>query len=304
MKKIVLAVLFTFALSSVAFASPLTDYSKGKAALDINYRVSPDYNVDSKFGDFNLKEEAKNIGLPTNFDGDSNVEWGFTYGIGNNWALQYRQATPKGQLKLIDHTGTNYEIPDYQMVSRISANETSTPIQSILDELPLSSANVNIESKTRVEEYNVMYKMDKNFSLFTGIVRATPSAKVNAGAEAYWGDAYSGNVGFQGHDKNIWQFGFVAVKPLNKDLTSYGIASLGSDYRNWEIGLGYKIAKDLEFNVNYRDMKIDDMKVANVSFTEGSYGMAKQANHTQKQSYDLKNDTTIKGWGFGITYIF
>lgn len=281
MKKIVMVVLFVFALSSVAFASPLTDFSKGKAALDINYRVSPDYDLNARVNDFNVNAEAKKIGLPTNFDGDNNLEWGFTYGIGNNWALQYRQATPKGNLTLID-----YSRPD-----REENVVNSTPIQDFLYDSHLHAVNVNLEAKTRVDEYNVMYKMDKNFSLFTGLVKASPSLKVNASVQPNRNQLpFSGNVSFQGEDKNIWQFGVVAVKPLNNDFTTYGIASVGSDYHNWELGLGYKIAKDLEFNVNYRDMKIDNMKFAN--FT------------TPNHSYDLTTDTKIKGWGFGVNYNF
>ena len=290
MKKIVMAVLFIFALSSVAFASPLTDFSKGKAALDINYRVSPDYDLDARVNDFNVNAAAKEIGLPTKFDGDSNLEWGFTYGIGNNWALQYRQATPKGKLTLVDYKYKNNDGDDGEVLT-LKAAQSNNIIQDILEDSPFDAAKLSLTSKTRVEEYNVMYKLDKNFSLFTGIVKASPSLKANASAKLYWDDAsYSGDVSIQGHDKNIWQFGVVAVKPLNKDFTTYGIASVGSDYRNLEVGLGYKVAKDLEFNVNYRDLKVDDMKFAN--FT------------TPEKSYNLTTDAEIKGWGFGVTYNF
>jgi predicted porin len=259
MRKCVLAILFIFALSSVAFASPLTDYSKGKAALDLNYRVSPDY--DASLGVKGTDLDTGKVG----FDGDSNVEWGFTYGIGNNWALQYRQATPTGNLAI--PFGGIYEPQSTTALSKSLASEGP--------EIP----TLNFESKTRVEEYNVLYKLDKNFSLFTGIVRANPSVKVG----------YSPIVdhfAIQGDDKNIWQFGVVAVKPLNKDFTTYGIASFGSDYRNWEVGLGYKVAKDIDFNVNYRDMKVDDMKLVGIV------------------GPDLTTDSEVKGWGFGVTYNF
>lgn len=261
MKKLVMAILFVFAISSVAFASPLTDYSKGKAALDLNYRVSPDYNA--SIGVDGVKE--LNSGKVA-FDGDSNLEWGFTYGIGNNWALQYRQATPKGSLSI--------------------ANDPRVPSFAAEGGDGYISNNTNLEAKTRVEEYNVLYKLDKNISLFTGVVKANPSLKISGNLFLF----PDGDVTIQGHDKNIWQFGLVASKPLNDKLTTYGIASFGSDYRNWEAGLGYKIAKDVELNVNYRDMKVDNMKVASLS---DGY-----------ESHDVKSDTQIKGWGFGVTYSF
>ena len=263
MKKIVLVVLLVFAMSSVALASPLTDYSKGNAAVDINYRNNSTYDVNAGINGIPGK-------IGESFDGKNNFEWGFTYGIGNNWALQYRQATPKGTMNLID-----YSISQPEEMSRSSY---------------LTAANVNLEAKTRLEEYNVLYKLDKNFSLFTGLVKATPRFKVNAGVQLGWEDNYSGDLAIQGHDKNIWQFGFVASAPLADKLTAYGLASFGSDYRNWEAGLGYEIAKNLELNVNYRDMKVDNMTVAGISTPDGNF--------------DVKTDTKVKGWGFGVTYKF
>lgn len=258
MKKFVLATLFVFALSSVAFASPLTDYSKGKAALDINYRVSPDYDASGRV------EGIKGASGTLSFDGDSNLEWGFTYGIGNNWALQYRQATPKGTFSYGGYTEEN-------------RGETIPTIAGypVGDNVPAFS----LEAKTRVEEYNVLYQLDKNVSLFTGVVRANPSLKVGIPEIAL-------NATIQGEDKNIWQFGVVGSKPLNDNLTAYGLASFGSDYRNWEAGLGYKLCKDVELNVNYRDMKVDNMDVGSLF------------------NLNAKTDTQIKGWGFGVTYNF
>ncbi|MEG6584811.1 hypothetical protein [Dendrosporobacter sp. 1207_IL3150] len=291
MKKFVMFILFSFVLSSVALASPLTDYSKGAAALDLSYRVSPDFDVNAKVNDFNVTDAAKDFGIPTNFDGDSNLEWGLTYGIGNNWALQYRQATPKGKLTLIDYSWDDYAV------------EKPAASKAVINDLPFYSANLTVVNKTRTEEFNVLHKLDKNFSLFTGLVRATPSIQVNAGVEVYPGQAIGGDISFNGHDKNIWQIGIVAVKSLNNDLTAFGTASYGNDYRNFEAGLGYKITKNIEFNVNYRDMKIEDMKLASLYFTDSSEVQPLSAS-SDTTRYDLTTDTRIKGWGFGVTYNF
>lgn len=246
MKKIVFAVLFVFALSSVALASPLTDFSKGKAALDINYRSDADYDVNpginglGKLGDIAL-------------DSDSNLEWGFTYGIGNNWAMQYRQATPKGTL------GFN----------------------------PSPSLSVGLEAKTKVEEFNVLYKLNKNFAAFTGAVKAAPSARVSVASAP----AFSGDLAIAGHDKNIWQVGVQAVAPFADKFTAYGIAAYGSDYRNWEAGIGYQLSKDVELNVNYRDLKVENMNMVGLSVPSWGIG-------------NVTSDVRQKGFGFGATYKF
>lgn len=266
MKKLVLAVLFVFALSSVAIASPLTDFSLGKAALDLNYRSSPDY--DANVGINGIGKTDK-IAL----DGDNNLEWGFTYGIGNNWALQYRQAAPKGTLGLIDVSMED------EMAARSYYN-------------PITSLNASLEAKTKVDEYNVLYKMNKNFAFFTGIVKAAPSAKLSIGVGTYE-NSYSGDIAIAGHDKNIWQFGLQAVAPFADKFTGYGIAAFGSDYRNWEVGVGYQLSKNLEFNVNYRDMRIDNMSMVGLSIPtyNGVIG-------------DVTSDVQQKGLGFGVTYKF
>ncbi len=57
MKKVVLVVSFLFLFSAVGFASPLTDFSQGKASIDLNWRPSGDfddgaYTYDGASGNF------------------------------------------------------------------------------------------------------------------------------------------------------------------------------------------------------------------------------------------------------------
>lgn len=259
MKKVVLTVLLVFILSSVAMASPLTDFSRGNAALDINYRANADYNVDPGIdGKGKLGDVA--------FDSNNNLEWGYTYGIGNNWAMQYRQATLKGTLGLYNG---NYGQSE-------SEKRYST-----------TTINANVEAKAKVEEYNVLYKINKNLIAFTGAVKVAPSARLNLGISPYG----SGDIAIAGHDKNIWQFGLQGVVPFADKYTGYGIAAYGSDYRNLEAGVGYQISKNVEFNVNYRDIKIDNMTMVGVNIPDSGIG-------------DVTSDVHQKGFGFGLTYKF
>lgn len=81
MKKlaVILAVLLcTFMTAGVTTASPLTDYSAGKVALDVNWTPSLD-----------IEAEGETI------DGkNGNFDFGLTYGLGNKWAIQYRYFNP------------------------------------------------------------------------------------------------------------------------------------------------------------------------------------------------------------------
>ena len=261
MKKVVLTVLLVVALSSVAMASPLNDFSKGKASLDINYRSNADFDVNPGINGLGKLGDIA-------FDSNSNLEWGFTYGVGNNWALQYRQATPKGTLGLFNATSTQREL------TKISSDG-------------ITAINVNLEAKTKVEEYNILYKMDKNFTAFTGLVKASPSVKLGVGIDPYG----SGDLAIVGHDKNIWQFGLQAVAPIADKFTGYGIVGFGKDYRNLEAGVGYEVSKDIELNVNYRDMKIKNMSMVGLNIPKLEIG-------------DVTSDVHQKGFGFGLAYKF
>lgn len=75
MKKTVLMFMSLMMVSSSSFASPLTDYSAGKVAIDLAVRPNNSVEVGQ---------------WPADGEG-TNVDWGVTVGIGHDLALQYRQ---------------------------------------------------------------------------------------------------------------------------------------------------------------------------------------------------------------------
>lgn len=83
MKKIsLIATVMIFALSSVAFASPLTDFSQGKVAVDINFR--PDADITCS-GSLTGSVKGKN----------DNIDLGATIALGNKFAFQYKNSNQK-----------------------------------------------------------------------------------------------------------------------------------------------------------------------------------------------------------------
>lgn len=89
--------------------------------------------------------------------------------------------------------------------------------------------SVDVEAKTRVEEYNVLYKVNKNFSALTGYVNAKPSASLSATD----GEENIG-VSLTGHNKNIWQVGMMGTVPIKDKFTAYGIAAVGNVITIWK----------------------------------------------------------------------
>lgn len=121
----------------------------------------------------------------------------------------------------------------------------------------------------RAQELNLLYRLNKNTAAFAGYHRA----KFNI----------SDSVSTP--NKNTLQAGLIGNIEIAKKTDVYGIVGFGKDLVNYEVGISYELAKDIEFNVDYRYKK-----VKNLSDTIGSF------------SY--KDDVTAKGVGCGITYKF
>lgn len=83
-KKVLLTLAAAMAVSSVSFASPLSNYDQGKLAIDLNTSISPKVELSS--GDLSGNDDAKNrLGAAV------------TYGLGDKWAVQYKYLDNKSK---------------------------------------------------------------------------------------------------------------------------------------------------------------------------------------------------------------
>lgn len=110
MKKRVLATIVAIsAISSVGFASPMTDYSQGNVAVDLSVRASNHTDMDGNSGD----------GKTANFN------YGLTVGMGDNWAFQYKKdnADSKTFTEGGGNTGhTELESNQYNVLYKLDQN--------------------------------------------------------------------------------------------------------------------------------------------------------------------------------------
>ncbi|MDR7868791.1 MAG: hypothetical protein RIN56_18515 [Sporomusaceae bacterium] len=276
MKKITLIALLVFAFTSVASAAPLMDFEKGKVALDYTFRPSLDFSatgtISGYAGDLPVIgsiNQSFSFSGSRDFSGDSNVELGLTFGIGNKWALQYRQYNPTGNIW--SYRDTN-------------PSDSSEYIQ------------IGFDGKIRSDEYNLLYSFNKNWAGFVGAVRY--KGGVSAGGSASI-NGWSGGLTIPelwSDDQDTFQFGVVGSYNIANKTNLWGLASFGSDYRNWEAGLSYDLGKDIQLNVSYRDTKFDSLKFAGANINAPA-GL--ESSHAS-----VTSDVTVKGWGFGLTYKF
>lgn len=325
MKKLALTVLFVFALSSVALAAPLMDYEKGKVGFDYTYR--PNASIDGSLGFEGSKTtiykgyedsaaqaetQTANQYWSGSFDGKANLDWGITVGLGKKFAVQYRGYNTETDTYSYDLS--NFLNPGVPEASRMQISENGYD-NGYYDE---QSAILSIKNKVKTEEFNVLYKLGKNVSAFTGVVRANTKFSPSFSADSRWGYSDGCNyaegmkLGFPSlasEDKNMWHIGLVGVAPIAKKTNLFGIVSVGNDYRNWEAGVSYAVAKDWEFNVNYRNMKIDKLSMGSLNMydTHQHYGEGSAVtyqNDTLISGTANVKDVTVKGWGFGLSYKF
>jgi hypothetical protein len=302
MKKLVLTVLFVFALSSIGMAAPLMDYSKGKVGFDYTYRPSVDFDGSIGYEGSYVENNNGEITRDTasqywsgSFDGKANLDWGLTIGLGNNFAFQYKGFNAKTDRYSYNLGG---------MMPMMAADGDD----GYVDE---NSSALTVKGKIKTDEMNVLYKVGKRVAAFTGVVRASSSFSPSFNSsyqEGYPNDLYQDSltVGLpelKSEDKTMWHIGVLGVAPIAKKTNAFGVVSVGKDYRNWEAGISYELAKDWEFNVNYRNMKIDKLTMGSLAISdsytdgEGSY------SSTLSGTANLK-DVELKGWGFGVTYKF
>jgi len=131
---------------------------------------------------------------------------------------------------------------------------------------PESASTQGAVAKFENNEYNVLYKLNKGVSAFAGLVTAK-------------GTLSEGALSISANSKNLWQVGVIGSTEIAPKTNLWGVAAAGTNWTNYEVGIGYEFTPNLEFNVNYREVQ------------------AKNLNFL-----GLSGDGKAKGLGFGLTF--
>lgn len=178
--------------------------------------------------------------LDLSVDGDStdgkskSVDVGVTFGLGNNLALQYIHNSAK--------TDTTY-----------------------------LSSSLNFKDEITVQQFNILYKVAENASVFAGYTQAKDDLVTSIGT-------------FSGKSIKGYQVGLQGNLPINGKLSSYGIISAGNKITSYELGLTQQINTNLDVNLFYKNLKYKDLEY--------------------NDEPDYKFDGKADGVGIGITYKF
>jgi len=199
-KKILMIVAVVTMMPSVVSASPLVDYSHGKVAVDLTWRNS---------------DVAMSHSFIPNLDKRYNMDWGFTAGLGNNLAIQYRQFNPRSK--------------DYSV----------------------SGASINLQLET--QEVNVLYKFDKNVIAYAGIMETKGVINQNISGGNHVGistnKASKWQVGLIGTAKLAEKTTAYASIGTGKDLTTWEIGIGQEIGPNLEFNVDYRLVKAKKFEI-------------------------------------------------------
>ncbi len=172
------------------------------------------------------------------FDKKYSVDGGITIGLGNNFAVQYNVFNP---------TPKTTAVPDF----------FGDPFTG----------------KLSSQQYNLMYRFNPEFAVYTGIMQANASFK-----DLDWSLIFADT-----HTRNIWQFGLVATTKLGSKTTGYGIVGVGRDLTNWVAGISFEVMPNTELNISYRELKI---------------------NRFVTTGLGARLDSEASGFGVGVTHKF
>ena len=172
-------------------------------------------------------------------EGSLNTSFGITAGLGHKLAIEYKDFSPRSK-------ETNY------------ADITT------------------FNTKLTIKEYNVLYKLNKNISVFTGVAQVKGTQAISGNADTDGGSASTQN-------KNIWQLGLVGTAPIAEKTTAFAATAVGSNLIAYKLGVSYEIVRNVGMDVYY------------------SYN---QYKNLQWESDNGQSDFTAKGLGYGITYRF
>lgn len=229
-------ILAALVMTNVGFASPLTDYTNGRTAIEVGFQ---NQKISEQYKDYDYDDS---YAMP-DAHGKGSFNLGITYGLGNRLALQYQYNAPQSKdTNLLDSNG---------------------------------NALTTFHTKLKHTEYNLLYQLNKNVSVYTGIVKVRVSETASPNID----DDYSGGD-TSTNTKSIWQNGLVYSTPIMDRTTGYAMVAYGKDLSTYKVGLSYEIAKNVEFDTYY------------------GYNHYKAM---QWSGYNAQSDFTAKGMGFGLT---
>jgi len=122
----------------------------------------------------------------------------------------------------------------------------------------------------KVNQFNVLYKLNDKLSAIIGYTSANYTG-------VYDYHYYTNTINY---NNNCVTFGVLGTSQIAPKTTLWGSVNGGKNIMDYKIGVGYQIRSNIDFNVDYRYYKIENLKTV----TESGF------------------EVYAKGLGIGLTY--
>ncbi|WP_312201401.1 outer membrane beta-barrel protein [Anaerospora hongkongensis] len=224
-KKVLLTLAAAMAVTSVAFASPLTNYDKGSLALDLNTSISP-------------KAELTVDGMSESDDSKERLGAGISYGLGNKFALQYKFLDNKTQDYLLYEYSDPFNYDNLTFNAKLTGHELNV----------LYQINPNLSAYVGWTRSTLKATLTENYGPNPGNITESESISDKRSNNGY-------QVGLVGQTKLADKLtGWASLSAGNK-VNAYEIG-VGYDVaQNTELNFFYREVKYKDFN--YDDTKLD-----------------------------------------------
>ena len=235
MKKILLVLCLCLAISSVAAATPLTDYSLGKTQIDLGLGWASD-GTSGVNGDINAHpvEWAINQQFGSGSGGVGNL--GVTVGLSSNMALR---------LKTLMFNGSTYNSPQLPDGSGFTATGyvSDTEFDFMYQALTLDRCPVSL---------TVLIGFD---------VPVLGTIFSSNNWDNYYGGYTSGNIAQFSLIGGGFVGGLQLVTPINDTTNFYANGDLGTSHWGLGVGVGFALAPQFDFNigVDYRSFNLNSI---------------------------------------------
>lgn len=163
-----------------------------------------------------------------------------------------------------------------------------------------SNSSHKLKLSEQVMNVDALYKLNDNVSPYIGWGRG--KLKANVPNELSNLTIINDSV-----SSNFLRLGLIAKAPLNDKATVWTDLAIGTkSFNKMEVGLGYKIAKNMDFNVGYRYQQIKYSSNLGESELPPPMSAYHSPNPSADSSFNRSVDAKLKtkGWFAGVTYTF
>jgi opacity protein-like surface antigen len=214
----IMALVAAIGVTGMGFAAPMTNFEKGKVAIDFDYSMNTEWSGSAEANGIpaSAVKSVSTSAFPTISGVDA---WNAAATVGVNNKIAIKAGYNKQNLGSVHFSSGDEESP--------------------------KSTNIGLDEQ--IFNADVLYKYNKNVTPYIGWGHGKLKADISGSAIP------AGLIAKDNVTNNFIKVGFIAQAPITEKVTAWTDLAIGTkSYQKMELGLGYQFSQNLDFNVGYR----------------------------------------------------